>query len=155
MLPANDPAPPSVVSIIKGLENSPSGPHDGGMDDTWRRSVDDRLAALERAVAELKGLATGSKTLLAGLVALVAVGFTLTLGAWYQTYSRIDRLEARFDAIPQQLTDEFRAMRAETAAQTAAIAASITATRQQAPQVLLIPAPTVATQPAPAPTTPP
>jgi hypothetical protein len=48
-------------------------------------------------------------------------------------------LNAKVDAIPAQLREEFRAMRAEMAAQTSAIANSITATRQVQPQILVLP----------------
>jgi hypothetical protein len=64
--------------------------------------------------------------------------------------SRVDRIEAAIAAIPTRLSDEFRAMRAEMAAQTSAIANSITAVRQAQPpppQVIVIPAPQPSGQP--------
>jgi phosphoglycerate-specific signal transduction histidine kinase len=52
-------------------------------------------------------------------------------------------LNSKIDAIPQRLAEEFRAMRAEMSAQTAAIANAVTAAKQVPPQVLLVPAPAV------------
>jgi hypothetical protein len=57
---------------------------------------------------------------------------------------RVDRVETAVAAIPARLSDEFHAMRQEMAAQTSAIANSITATRQAQPlppPVIVIPAP--------------
>jgi hypothetical protein len=53
------------------------------------------------------------------------------------------RVNEKLDSIPQRLAEEFRAMRAEMSAQTAAIASAVTAAKQVPPQVLLIPAPAV------------
>lgn len=59
------------------------------------------------------------------------------LGA--RTDSQIKDLGVRMDGISKQLSEEFRAMRAETAAQTSAIANSITAARQFQPQGVVAP----------------
>jgi phosphoglycerate-specific signal transduction histidine kinase len=58
--------------------------------------------------------------------------------------TQLNSLNGKIDSLPQRLTEEFRAMRAEMAAQTSAIANSITAARQ-APQ----PAPSPSPQPVP------
>jgi len=47
--------------------------------------------------------------------------------------SRISGVEAKVDALPARIADEFRAMRADMTAQTAAIANAITAARSQTP----------------------
>jgi hypothetical protein len=64
-------------------------------------------------------------------------------------------LNAKLEAIPLRLSEEFRAMRAEMAAQTSAIANSITATRQEQPpappQIIVIPSPQTPPTPAPPP----
>jgi hypothetical protein len=63
---------------------------------------------------------------------------------------RADRIEAAVAAIPAHLSEEFRAMRAEMAAQTNAIANSITATRQAQPpppQIIVLPSPQPAENP--------
>jgi hypothetical protein len=57
---------------------------------------------------------------------------------------RVDRVETAIAAIPARLSDEFRAMRAEMAAQTSAIANSITAVREAQPpppQIIVVPTP--------------
>ncbi|HTT81668.1 MAG TPA: hypothetical protein VMF86_18540, partial [Stellaceae bacterium] len=64
---------------------------------------------------------------------------------------RMDRIEMAVNAIPAHLSDEFHAMRSEMAAQTSAIANSITATRQAQPpppQIIVIPQPQPAEKPA-------
>jgi hypothetical protein len=53
------------------------------------------------------------------------------------------KLNHKLDSIPQRLAEEFRAMRAEMSAQTAAIASAVTAAKQVPPQVLLVPAPAI------------
>ena len=98
-------------------------------------------------------------------IALRDAGLPHTAGSFWvwvlwcsiqSTHGKIDAfsntLNAKIEAIPQRLSDEFRAMRAEMAAQTSAIANSITATRQvqPAPQIIVIP-PTTPQQPTPEP----
>jgi predicted PurR-regulated permease PerM len=119
------------------------------MDDGWRSSVDNRLGELKGA---LDGLRL-SFSILAGAVGLVAavmaIGIAIANNQFGRLDGRIDQLGNKIEAIPQRLSDEFRAMRAEMAAQTSAIANSITATRQTPPptppQIIVIPGP----QPAP------
>ncbi|MEI6985210.1 MAG: hypothetical protein WCK65_03700 [Rhodospirillaceae bacterium] len=106
-------------------------PLDGGgnggqippMEDAWRDKVNDRLHGLEKEVHGVRGWMTGIAVAIAASVALSLGSLTVSL----MTSSK--------------LSDEFRAQRAEMSAQTSAIANSITATRQQAPQVILVPAP--------------
>ena len=80
------------------------------------------------------------KVVLTLMGALIIGGFSF-LGV------QMNRIENRIDTLPLHLADEFRAMRGEMAAQTSAIANSITATRQLQPQIIVVPPP----QPAPAP----
>jgi hypothetical protein len=80
-----------------------------------------------------------------GIVAVIMIGGFGFLGFQLNRLEgRVDRVETAVALIPARLSDEFRAMRAETAAQTSAIANSITATRQAQPpppQVIVIPQP--------------
>ena len=129
--------------ISNALDRRGGGPHSPDMDDTWRTKVDDRLSGLDKgfgelkaSLGELKGDVSGLKIAASVLASAIAIGAAV-LGA--VTYST----QAKVDALAPRLTDEFRAMRAEMAAQTSAIANSITATKQQAPQVILVPAPHV------------
>lgn len=136
------------------VDTKPRGPQPPDMDDAWRTKVDERLSGLDKGlsdvritVAELKGDISGLKVAASALAAMVGVAAAVLGGfVYFSTASmsaRMDRVEAKVDAIVPRITDEFRAMRAESAAQTSAIANSITATKQQAPQVILVPAPQV------------
>jgi hypothetical protein len=71
----------------------------------------------------------------------LAIVVTIAIFQFNSLGGRIADLTDKVDAIPRQLTEEFRAMRAESAAQTSAIAQSITATRQMQPQVVVVPTP--------------
>jgi hypothetical protein len=122
-------------------------PHDPVMDEGWRSSVDNRLGELKGALDGLRH----SFTILAGAVGLVATVMVFGFGFFGVQFNRLDgkidalssTLNAKIEAIPQRLSEEFRAMRAEMAAQTSAIANSITATRQAQPpappQIIVIP----------------
>jgi hypothetical protein len=105
-------------------------PHDRSMADA------DRLAKLEGAYDALKVVRPMTITVIG--VFLAALVFVL---GFFST--QLTATNAKIDAIPQRLSDEFRALRAEMAAQTSAIANSITATRQAQPpappQIIVIP----------------
>jgi hypothetical protein len=79
-----------------------------------------------------------------GILAVVMIGGFSFLGFQLNRLEgRADRIEAAMAAIPARLSEEFRAVRAEMAAQTSAIANSITATRQAQPappQIIVVPA---------------
>lgn len=110
----------------------------------WRVSVDARLEAL-------KGAIDGTRWVV-GIVAVIMIGGFSFLGFQLNRLEgRVDRIEAAIQAIPVRLSDEFHAMRSEMAAQTNAIANSITATRQAqppAPQIIVLPAPQPPQKPA-------
>jgi hypothetical protein len=119
------------------------------MDDGWRSSVDNRLGELKGAIDGLRH----SFTILAGAVGLVATVMVFGFGFFGLQFNRldgrIDQLGNKIELIPQHLSEEFRAMRTEMAAQTSAIANSITATHQAQPtppQIIVIPEPTASTQ---------
>jgi hypothetical protein len=104
---------------------------------SWRASVDARLESLKGAIDGMRWVI--------GVIAVVMIGGFSFLGFQLNRLEgRVDRIETAVAAIPARLSDEFRAMRSEMAAQTSAIANSITATRQYQPpppQIIVIPAP--------------
>ena len=103
----------------------------------WRVSVDARLEALKGAIDSTRWVA--------GIVAVIMIGGFSFLGFQLNRLEgRADRLEVAIQAVPARLSDEFHAMRSEMAAQTSAIANSITATRQAQPappQIIVVPVP--------------
>ena len=110
----------------------------------WRASVDARLEALKSSIDGMRWVV--------GIVAVIMIGGFSFLGFQLNRLEgRVDRVEVAIAAIPARLSDEFRAMRAEMAAQTSAIANSITATREAQPpppQIIVIPAPQSSEKPA-------
>lgn len=90
----------------------------------WHSSVYNRIGELKGALDGLRH----SFTILAGGVWLLA---TLAVFCFGFLGIQISRIDGKIDAIPTRLTEEFRTMRADMAAQTSAIANSITATRQR------------------------
>src|SRR5262249_34123622 len=102
---------------------------------SWRASVDARLESLKGAIDRMRWVV--------GIVAVIMIGGFSFLGFQLNRLEgRVDRVETAIAAIPARLSDEFRAMRAEMAAQTSAIANSITATRQSQPpppQIIVVP----------------
>jgi hypothetical protein len=146
---------PFAIDDHAPLAGSGSGPHDPDMEDTWRASVDSRLARVEGGIEGLKGSLDGLRfgfTILVGAVALVAA---MMMGGFAFLGFQNAQVSSKIDAIPQRLSEEFRAMRAEMSAQTSAIANSITATRQAQPpappQIIVIPTPQPQPQPTPEP----
>jgi hypothetical protein len=121
------------------------------MDANWRTTVDARLSRLEGALEGLRASVDGTRWVV-GLVAVVMIGGFGFLGFQLNRLEgRVDRIETAVAAIPAHLSEEFRAMRAEMAAQTSAIANSITAVRQAQPpppQIIVIPAPQPGEKPA-------
>lgn len=111
----------------------------------------ERLAKLEGAFDSYQKALAVFTALIAFLGAVMLGGFALLSSQINRVDSRIDRLDAKVDSIPQRLTEEFRAMRTEMAAQTSAIANSVTATRATPAQVILVPAPGPSVQPERAP----
>ncbi len=121
-------------------------PHTPDMDN-------ERLAKLEGAYDTLKvvrpmtlaviGIFLAAQVFVLGVLANQIRDVTSQI---HDATGQIHDLNSKVDAIPAKLSEEFRAMRAEMAAQTSAIANSITATRQVQPQILILPP----TPPAPA-----
>ena len=111
---------------------------------SWRASVDARLEGL-------RGSIDGTRWVV-GIVAVIMIGGFGFLGFQLNRLEgRVDRVETAIIAIPARLSDEFRAMRSEMAAQTSAIANSITAVREAQPpppQIIVVPAPQSSEKPA-------
>ena len=110
--------------------------------------MSDRLAKLEGSYDALKVVRPMTITVLDILLAALIFVLSFMAAELRDMNSRQQAIEAKFDAtnakidsIPEKLAEEFRAMRAEMATQTNAIANSITAARQFQPQVLLMPVP--------------
>jgi hypothetical protein len=99
--------------------------------------VDARLEALQGSI--------DGTLWVVGIIAVIMIGGFALLGFQLNRLEgRVDRVETVVAGIPARLSEEFHAMRAEMAAQTTAIANSITATRQAQPpppHVIVIPAP--------------
>jgi hypothetical protein len=108
--------------------------------DTMSDDMNARLAKLEGASEGLKmaveGLRHSQNITLAAVVGVGAILLTVTMTIGLYSLQRIDSLPGEFHSIAQTLS------------------AAITASKQQAPQVILMPAPQVQ-QPAPQPTPPP
>jgi hypothetical protein len=142
LYPGSDAAtekPPSTDQ--EPLADAPTTSHDSTMSD-------DRIAHIERGISKLEGFIDGFRSvpqlaITTLSVVLGAVALVLTVGIFVLSNmnSQIHDVGAKVDAIPKQLTEEFRAMRAETSAQTSAIANSITAARQFQPQIAVMPTP--------------
>lgn len=132
---------PIGTDTLAGGGNPPHGP--GAMDEN-------RLSRLEGSYDALKVVRPMTITVLSVMLAalVLVLGFLsvqlAALGGRVDAQvtglnGRMDGLTAKIDAIPSRLTDEFRAMRADMAAQTSAIANSITATKQVQPQIMVLP----------------
>jgi hypothetical protein len=115
-------------------KNADALAHGGGSTHNPGMDIEGRVQKLEIAFIGLKGSVDNTRYVLGILVAI-------TLGGIAFFGTQLTRIDNKIDAIPASISTEFRAMRADMAAQTSAIANSITATKQQAPQVILMQAP--------------
>ncbi len=116
----------------RGIAAAGGGGHMGGM------SIDDqRLAKLEHDVSTIKGSLDWAKVAFALLCAVTTGGITLMV-------SLTMTLSGKVDGISNKISDEFRSQRLEQASEVSAISNAIVATKQQPPQVLLVPAPAMA-----------
>ncbi|MEC4591644.1 hypothetical protein VPG91_11650 [Nitrospirillum amazonense] len=108
---------------------------DGG--DDHSRDMDkliERLGKLENEVHAIKGSLDWAKVAFAFMGAVILAGFGLLATLSHNTSSKVD-------GISSKITEEFRAQRADQAATISALGNAITATKQQSPQVILVPAP--------------
>jgi hypothetical protein len=88
-------------------------------------------------------------------IAVMAVFVAVMLGGFAFLGFQNAQLSTKLEGIPQVLREEFRAMRAEMAAQTSAIANSITATKQAQPPAPPVPPQIVVIPPSVTPLPPP
>lgn len=111
--------------------------HGSGGGPTGHDMSDERIGRLEGAVEGLRH----SQNMLAGLIALVAA-FVIGFGIY--TLQKIDTIDDKVNKLPGQISSDIRDI-------TKTLADVITATKQQTPQVILMPPPS---PPAPKPPTP-
>ena len=133
-------------------------PEPPDMDNGWRNRIEERLGALERGFSELKATIDtlresvgGLKFALQGTWTFMAIGFAAVFSVSWFTLSAVNAMRTEtltaVNSLRTEMAAEARTTRAEihadTSAQISAIANAITATKQQAPQVLLVPAPSL------------
>ena len=108
------------------------------------KEAHDSTMELRDRISKLEASFEWMKVIMSTHLAITLGGFAFlgsqTMRVETRLETHIDRVEARVDAIPARLSEEFRAMRAEMAAQTAAIASSVTAARAVQPQIVVMPA---------------
>jgi hypothetical protein len=114
-----------IVGIEKALKEGGSGGASGG--GAAMNDVTGRLAKLDEAVDGLKRSQTVTNW-------LVGLSITIVLGVAAISTAQFWRVEDKLDAIPGKISSDMRDI-------TRTIAASITASKQSPPQVLLVPAP--------------
>lgn len=133
----------------RGLAHGGGGGNIGGM------AHDERVSKLEVEVGTIKGSLDWAKIAVSIVGAVVLGGFAILITMTLNLSGKVDAqsaaMSAKIDAISTTITDEFRAQRADQAAQTSAVANAIAAAKQQPPIVLLQPAPTDPVAPATAP----
>lgn len=105
----------------------------GGGDGTSSGMNEGRLAKLEGFVDGFRTVPQLAVTVFGIVMGALAIVVTVGIFQLNDLSGRIKDVGTKVDAIPRQLSEEFRAMRAETALQTSAIANSITAVRQMQP----------------------
>ena len=124
-------------SAATTLDGGGGPPHDPGMND--------RLTKLEAQYDTLKVVRPMTITVMGVVASVFGLMIAFLLNQSFRLESKMSALESKIDssnaALRTELRDEFRQMRADMNAQTSAVANAITATKQQAPQVLLVPTP--------------
>jgi hypothetical protein len=113
----------------------------GGPSGTSGDMDEGRLTKLEGLFDGFRAVPQLAVTALGIAMGALAIVVTIAIFQFNSLSGRIGDLTNKVDAIPRQLTEEFRAMRAESAAQTSAIANSISAVRQVQPQIMVLPTP--------------
>jgi hypothetical protein len=96
---------------------------------------DGRLSRLENEVHSVKGALDWAKIAFSILIVVVVGGFGIMATVGFN-------LSSKMDSVLTRISDEFRSQRVDQAAQISAVANAIAATKQQVPQVILVPAPT-------------
>src|SRR5437879_2516708 len=101
---------------------------------------DDRVGKLEGAMDGLRH----NQSILIGAVGLV---LTVLIGFGFFAMNRLDQLNSRLNEIPGKINSDIRDL-------TKTLSEAITASKQQQPQVILLPAPVPAPAPQPSPAPP-
>jgi cell division protein FtsL len=136
-------------NISRSLTEPVPATLDGDGDPPHHNGMNDRLTKLEAQYDTLKVVRPMTITVLGVLAAVFGLMITFLLTQSLKLESKMSSLETRIEskidssnaALRNELREEFRQMRNDINAQTSAVANAITATRQQAPQVLLVPTP--------------
>jgi len=114
----------------RGFVSGGGGGHIGGMGGD-----DGRLSRLENEVHSVKGALDWAKIAFSILIVVVVGGFGIMATVGFN-------LSSKMDSVLTRISDEFRSQRVDQAAQISAVANAIAATKQQVPQVILVPTPT-------------
>jgi hypothetical protein len=117
-----------------GLSANPPGPPDGDMNY--------RLASLEASMDGLKRIQDITVLSVFGVGAILVAIMVYMLMQQDQSRDRIDRLSDKMNELPGKINADLRDI-------TKTLAESITAAKQQAPQVILLPAPAPPSQQTP------
>jgi hypothetical protein len=116
------------LAQAKAAERKDEVGHKGGGDGPHTPKMsDERIGRLEGAVEGLRH----SQNMLAGLIALVAA-FVIGFGIY--TLQKIDTLDDKVNKLPGQISADIRDI-------TKTLSEAITAAKQQAPQVIIMPSP--------------
>jgi outer membrane murein-binding lipoprotein Lpp len=110
------------------------GVEHGGNDSQIPPDMNERLGRIE---GEISGLKHGHAMTLGGLglvAALVTIGVAAVIGFGVYELQRIDQLSEKVNELPGKISADLRDL-------TKTLAQSITAAKQQPPQVILIPTP--------------
>lgn len=121
---ANQPLGVQHEYISLNHENGGSGGAAGGNDGA---DMNERIGRLEGAIEGLRH----SENLVLGVIVFVGA---LLIGLGTYSLTRVDQLNDKIVAVPAQVSADMRDL-------TKTLAATITASKQQAPQVILLPTP--------------
>lgn len=135
-----------VIPMRPGMNfTEPAAPLDGGGGPPHDPGMNDRITKLEANYDTLKVVRPMTITVIGVVASVFGLMIAFLLNQSFRLESKMSALESKIDssnaALRTELRDEFRQMRADMNSQTSAVANAITATKQQAPQVLLVPTP--------------
>lgn len=96
--------------------------------------MDNRLSHLEGSVEGLKHSQAMLKAGVMGFGGLVLAAVAIVVALQAFTYSRVDRVESKVDALPGQISSDIQGL-------TRTLSSAITAAKEQPPAVVVVPAP--------------
>src|SRR5271154_446168 len=114
-------------AVGEGVAKRESATHDLAMDEDHIGKAQLEIAKLTAVFEGFRAVPQMVLTALAITMGTLSLIVAVAIFVLNSVNTQLRDVGAKVDAIPKLLSDEFRAMRAETAAQTSAIAASITA----------------------------